>query len=246
MVKRQALAAAVIGELQSWITREMTSGDQLPREQDLAARFGVSRTTLREALTHLEGTGVLVRRWGVGTFVADHHYPVGITMDRNTPIRDMLRAAGYEAAMSHFATTTVPPDTGPASNLMVEDGTPIWRVDRLFDAGDAPAIYLQDYVPATINGRPFDPHALGDANVDILTLLADAVGCHIRWMDVELEAITVDADTAKRMGMPAGAPAIHAMQIGYSRAGEAVIAGDVIYRTDVAKIHFRRIGRQSR
>ena len=47
-------------------------GEKLPAEPDLAARFGVSRTALREALKVLELSGYLeVRRgYGGGTFVA--------------------------------------------------------------------------------------------------------------------------------------------------------------------------------
>ena len=46
-------------------------GSQLPSENDLAAELGISRPTLREALTELQTQGVIERRRGVGTFVAD-------------------------------------------------------------------------------------------------------------------------------------------------------------------------------
>ncbi len=50
----------------------LTPGEKLPSEPDLAGRFGVSRTALREALKVLELSGYLeVRRgYGGGTFVA--------------------------------------------------------------------------------------------------------------------------------------------------------------------------------
>lgn len=46
-------------------------GDRLPSERQLAARFGVSRTTVREALAALEARGLVVTRVGSGTFVAE-------------------------------------------------------------------------------------------------------------------------------------------------------------------------------
>jgi len=46
-------------------------GDRLPSERQLAARFGVSRPTVREALGALESRGLVVTRQGSGTFVAD-------------------------------------------------------------------------------------------------------------------------------------------------------------------------------
>ncbi|MEU0221680.1 GntR family transcriptional regulator, partial [Streptomyces sp. NPDC006265] len=49
---------------------EFAVGEILPNERDLAARFGVARATLRQALEQLELEGRLQRRRGVGTTVA--------------------------------------------------------------------------------------------------------------------------------------------------------------------------------
>ncbi len=46
-------------------------GDALPPERELAARFNVSRHTLREALRVMEERGILVSKRGSGTFIAD-------------------------------------------------------------------------------------------------------------------------------------------------------------------------------
>ena len=45
-------------------------GMRLPSESELAGQLGISRPTLREALYTLEQEGTIVRRHGVGTFVA--------------------------------------------------------------------------------------------------------------------------------------------------------------------------------
>ncbi|MGI9416719.1 MAG: FadR/GntR family transcriptional regulator [Geminicoccaceae bacterium] len=44
-------------------------GQRLPAERDLAAHFGASRTTVREALGQLEMEGMVIRKVGSGTFV---------------------------------------------------------------------------------------------------------------------------------------------------------------------------------
>ena len=44
-------------------------GQRLPAERDLAAHFGASRTTVREALGRLEMEGMVIRKVGSGTFV---------------------------------------------------------------------------------------------------------------------------------------------------------------------------------
>lgn len=53
------------------ITRKLPPGSQLPAEPDLAEKFGVSRTTIREVITSLGAQGLVVRRQGYGTFVVE-------------------------------------------------------------------------------------------------------------------------------------------------------------------------------
>ncbi|EFE70832.1 MULTISPECIES: GntR family transcriptional regulator [Streptomyces] len=57
---------------------EFSVGEILPNERDLAARFGVARATLRQALEQLELEGRLQRRRGVGTTVAPPRMGVSV------------------------------------------------------------------------------------------------------------------------------------------------------------------------
>ena len=50
---------------------EWAAGERLPSETELAARYGVARMTVRQAIGALAGEGVVVRRQGLGTFAAE-------------------------------------------------------------------------------------------------------------------------------------------------------------------------------
>ncbi|MFF0383695.1 MULTISPECIES: GntR family transcriptional regulator [unclassified Streptomyces] len=63
---------------------EFSVGEILPNERDLAARFGVARATLRQALEQLELEGRLQRRRGVGTTVAPPRVGVALGTGRHT------------------------------------------------------------------------------------------------------------------------------------------------------------------
>jgi GntR family transcriptional regulator of arabinose operon len=51
--------------------RALQPGDRLPSENELCRAFGVSRITAVRALTELARAGIVVRKQGLGTFVAD-------------------------------------------------------------------------------------------------------------------------------------------------------------------------------
>jgi DNA-binding GntR family transcriptional regulator len=62
---------------------EFSVGEILPNERDLAARFGVARATLRQALEQLELEGRLQRRRGVGTTVAPPRMGVSVGSEQH-------------------------------------------------------------------------------------------------------------------------------------------------------------------
>ena len=46
-------------------------GDKLPTESEFVAAYGVSRTVVREAISHLQAAGLVETQHGVGTFVRE-------------------------------------------------------------------------------------------------------------------------------------------------------------------------------
>jgi len=69
-VKSTRIYEEIVRQIKSMISEgRLKSGDQLPPERDLAEKFLVSRTSVREALRALESVGLLEIRPGEGTFV---------------------------------------------------------------------------------------------------------------------------------------------------------------------------------
>ena len=50
---------------------QLKAGDKLPTESEFVAAFGVSRTVVREAISHLQAAGLVETQHGVGTFVRE-------------------------------------------------------------------------------------------------------------------------------------------------------------------------------
>jgi GntR family transcriptional repressor for pyruvate dehydrogenase complex len=70
--KNGTTAEEVVTRLREMIQRgEISAGDRLPPERDLAKLLGVSRPTLRAGIRSLSTVGILQSRQGAGTFVAE-------------------------------------------------------------------------------------------------------------------------------------------------------------------------------
>lgn len=72
-IERSSVSDAIVDQIISLISRSLLkSGDRLPSERELCKRFGVGRTSVREALRSLTTMGIVDGRVGEGTFVADN------------------------------------------------------------------------------------------------------------------------------------------------------------------------------
>ncbi|WP_327091610.1 FadR family transcriptional regulator [Nonomuraea sp. NBC_01738] len=100
----------------SIVSGEFVPGQRLPTERDLAARLGVSRNTLREAIRALTLGGILEARQGDGTYVTSlapgqllDSFALLIEMSQDATVLDMLavrRVLEAEAASRAAARIT--------------------------------------------------------------------------------------------------------------------------------------------
>ena len=110
MVRRNVpLVEQVILELLADIDRGefVRSNGMLPSEAELALHFSVSRATVRDALSRLETTGVVIRRQGIGTFVnqflSKHPAAMQDWFEEAHGFVDALRSMGRNPEVLHPA-----------------------------------------------------------------------------------------------------------------------------------------------
>ena len=72
----RGLVGEIVASLSASIRKgQIKPGDKLPSEAEIMARFGVSRTVVRESLSQLQASGAVETRHGIGTFVLPPHQP---------------------------------------------------------------------------------------------------------------------------------------------------------------------------
>ncbi len=152
---------------------EWKPGDRIPSENDLVRTLGISRMTINRALRELSEGGELVRRAGVGTFVAEPRPQSTLLMIAR--IGDEIRARGhrYRWRMIRKRREKAPADVAAALELApgdavfhlvcvhYENGVPVQLEDRFVNPAASPLLleetfktrtpseYLLDTIPAS-------------------------------------------------------------------------------------------------
>jgi GntR family transcriptional regulator len=126
------------------------AGTKLPTEPDLAAKMGVSRSTLREAMRSFEAQGLLIRRQGAGTFVVGKSavFDTGIeVLESLETIADRL---DLDISMGEHEIDSIPADEDLAKTFKLRKGAPLVRVRRVMHAEGRSIAYLQDVLPRNV------------------------------------------------------------------------------------------------
>src|ERR1700734_4561323 len=72
LIRTSRLYEQIVQQIEESIVKgDLKAGDQLPAERELAQRFGVSRTAVREAVKALREKGLVEAYSGRGTFITD-------------------------------------------------------------------------------------------------------------------------------------------------------------------------------
>lgn len=128
------------------------SGIQLPSEAEMVEQYGVSRSTVRSALSALEAEGLIVRRWGVGTFVCERQRianPISEAVD----FRELIAASGFTPEVSVGQASLVKADSDNAAVLAVPEGSTLLKVEKIFMADQHPVIYVVNRIPEWVLGE---------------------------------------------------------------------------------------------
>ncbi|MER6999003.1 GntR family transcriptional regulator [Streptomyces sp. NPDC000410] len=221
----------VIGEA---LDSDFTVGEILPNERALAARFGVARATLRQALEQLELEGRLQRRRGVGTTVAPprmgvdvststHSWP-GAPGDAWQPVD--CRAAAAPAAVVRALDVDGDEDVHTVRRILVTHGQPVAAELLYIPSGSVPELSAIDAPSGVARAR---------------SVLRELQHRLLDGQDRAVELGSARADDAKELDRLPGAPVL-VVTTRYYTEGRAAAVSVATYRADTCRLTFGASG----
>ncbi|MEK4029628.1 MULTISPECIES: GntR family transcriptional regulator [Bacillaceae] len=115
---------------------ELKPGEALPSERIYAEEFGISRMTVRQAITNLVIAGLLYREKGRGTFVAENKMEQHLS--GLTSFTEDMKKRGLTPGSRLLTFQIAPAPKKIAGRLQIKEGAPIYEVTRLRLADDVP------------------------------------------------------------------------------------------------------------
>ncbi|MDE4141144.1 MULTISPECIES: phosphonate metabolism transcriptional regulator PhnF [Rhodobacterales] len=203
------------------------TGDKLPAEAQLAARFGVNRHTVRRALAEMAAGGLVHARRGAGVFVAARptDYPIG----KRVRFHQNISKGGQTPAKQILTTETRAASAGEAAALALPPGDPVHVYDGLSLADGQPIALFQSIFPA--ERFPEMLTALEETQSVTAALQRCGIEDYTR-LETRITARQATATQALHLRVPEGAPILRTTGINVDAKGIPIEYGRTWFAGD--------------
>lgn len=211
----------VYDQVQELISRlGLKPGDRLNTEAELAELFGVSRSTVREALRVLEQQGVVHAIQGQGRFIsASGSLRVERPMTKYESITEVLDARGYRVSSAVLEVSVGLADEEEADALRIEPGAEVIRLLRIRYGDEEPLVVSANTLPrATLPGPVKHRDWSGS-----LTAALEAHGHHVNASLATISAVDLPEEWQERYQLGGLGPWLLVKEVGMSRQGDRVL-----------------------
>jgi GntR family transcriptional regulator len=217
------------------IEGRLVEGQTIPSEHELADLYGVSRLTVRRALDELVRQHWLLRKQGVGTFVAAPRV-VSIAPGKFS-FTDEMRAIGRKPTSRLLHNRIVAAEPGIAAHLKIEVGQPVIEIKRVRLADDIPILLENSYL-----SQARFPALEGEPSLETGSLYKFLFDCYqvsITGMDQTLKPALLTAEQAAHLDAQPGSPSIISEIVAFEDHGESVEFSWSIASGEKCEFYFR-------
>lgn len=238
MIKRSpSLTEQTKTHIKQLIVADEFVDGRIPSETILADQFGVSRTTIRDALGRLEHEGVLYRKQGSGTFINEPGLQIKSKLDEIWSYEEMLKAHGYAPSVQILSTIVEKADEETAVSLNLTANDEVLIVKKLFLEDDKPVILTHNIIPVNLLS---DGYAEDDLLLPVYEFLAKNGRLHLNYYVSEIIPIIVSDELGDILHIPPQTPLITLSEIGYNENNDPILKSKSGFREDLIRLRFIR------
>lgn len=224
--------------IQEYIAELILSGKLAPEtkiqsEREFSEDLGVSRMTVRRALTELVNEGLLERKHGSGTYVSKPKVTYGSAELVNYVEAMQRRNIATASQLLEFSEIVA--SRRLAELLKIEIGDPIYRVDILRLANRVPVILERVFFPYVRFPKLVDWDLEKSSIYDLLTTVYNV---RLGRISQTVEAVAAVDTVAQQLRIEENSPLLMLSRIIYQRdTDEPVVFSHDYLRSDYARIH---------
>ncbi len=203
---------------------EYPEGSLIPSERDLGENLGISRMTVRQALSQLVSEGVLYREKGKGTFVSKSK----IVQRNIMSFSETVRKKGLVPSTNVLNFTRVSDRPDITEILGLGANEVLYYVKRLRLANDLPIGIEEVYIP-----EKYCPDLeKQDLKASLYKLLKEVYSLSVNYMDSSVEAAKASKEEKKLLGLTDNIPVLSISSVSYNDEGMKLLHQKDIYRSD--------------
>ena len=210
---------------------DLKANDRLPSEDEIAAQYGISKATVRQAIGELVVAGLFRREQGRGTFVAEQKIEQGPRA--LTGFTEEMRKRGLRSTSKVLKRRVVRAEAGVAEKLGLGEGDPVFELTRLRSADGEPLGLQTAFIPLVL------APGLGDEEFESASLyeiLEGKYGLVPARAEETHSAVLIDGREARLLKVAAGSPGLAAERVTYLADGRPFELVHSVMRGDRYKI----------
>ncbi len=208
----------------------LPAGSQLPTENDLIERFGVSRPTVRRAVQNLISRGLVAIQRGKGTYVTRPKITQELTA--LTGFVEDMYALGRNPTARLIDKQLVAADKTVARQLALPADSLVMRIRRVRLANGEPVSFDETYLPREVGEKVIT----NDLEVEpIFWLLETKYDMPLVEAEYRLEAVAAEPVVAEALGVGTGSPLFLIERTSYCAGSQPVDYEKLYYRGDMVR-----------
>ncbi len=206
---------------------KLAPGTRLPAERALAEKLRVNRVTLRQALNELEAKGLLIRRWGAGTYVAER--VIERQAGKLVSFTNGMQRLGFTPGAKILRLEKRAVEFSLAAHLQIHYNAPVYELHRLRFVNAEPVLLERFTIPVE---RCPNLEKQDLEHRSIYEVLRKEYSVKVVGARQSLEPVIADASAAKWLDVRRGAALMLERRLSFDARGVPVEYGNDLYRGD--------------